>query len=187
MLEDERASALATRFASQWLRLQDAEKNHPEPFLYPDFTAQLSADLVRETELLFEHLVREDRSLLELFTADYTFINDRLARHYGIPGVSGSEFRRVQYLPDTRSGVLGHGSVLLLTSMSARTSPDPERRAGSRERPAADVHVVTDVTRAARKVGDGGADGHTPASSTAQRTGVRRHRGIFGRAASHDT
>ncbi len=123
MLEDERASALATRFASQWLRLQDAEKNHPEPFLYPDFTAQLSADLVRETELLFEHLVREDRSLLELFTADYTFINDRLARHYGITGVSGSEFRRVQYLPDTRSGVLGHGSVLLLTSMSARTSP----------------------------------------------------------------
>ena len=123
MLEDERASALATRFASQWLRLQDAEKNHPEPFLYPDFTAQLSGDLVRETQLLFEHLVREDRSLIELFTADYTFINDRLARHYGIPGVSGSDFRRVQYLPDTRSGVLGHGSVLLLTSMSARTSP----------------------------------------------------------------
>ena len=123
MLEDERASALATRFASQWLRLQDAEKNHPEPFLYPDFTAQLGADMVRETELLFEHLVREDRSLLELFTADYTFISDRLARHYGIPGVSGSEFRRVQYLPDTRRGVLGHGSALLLTSMSARTSP----------------------------------------------------------------
>jgi len=123
MLEDERSSALATRFAHQWLRLQDVEKNRPEPFLYPDFTRQLSADMVRETELLFTHLVREDRSLLELFNADYTFVNDRLALHYGIPGVSGSEFRRVQYPADTRSGVLGHGSVLLLTSMSARTSP----------------------------------------------------------------
>jgi hypothetical protein len=123
MLEDERASTLATRFAAQWLRLQDAEKNQPEPFLYPDFNSQLSADMVRETELLFEHLVREDRSLFELYTADYTFINDRLARHYGIAGVSGSEFRRVQYPPDTRRGVLSHGSFLLLTSMSARTSP----------------------------------------------------------------
>jgi hypothetical protein len=123
MLEDERASALATRFAYQWLRLQDAEKNHPEPFLYPDFTGQLGIDMVTETELLFEHLVQEDRSLLELFTADYTFVNDRLARHYGIPNVSGSEFRRVQYPANTRRGVLSHGSVLLLTSMSARTSP----------------------------------------------------------------
>ncbi len=123
MLEDERASALATRFAYQWLRLQDAEKTRPEPFLYPDFTGQLAADMVRETVLLFEHLVREDRSLLELFNADYTFVNERLARHYGIPDVSGSEFRRVQYPADTRRGVLGHGSVLLLTSMSARTSP----------------------------------------------------------------
>ena len=123
MLEDERASALATRFAHQWLRLQDAAKNRPEPFLYPDFTRQLGADMVRETEMFFTHLVREDRSLLELFTADYTFVNDRLALHYGIPGVSGSEFRRVQYPADTRRGVLGHGSVLLLTSMSARTSP----------------------------------------------------------------
>ena len=123
MLADERASTLATRFASQWLRLQDARKNQPEPFLYPDFTNQLGADMVRETELLFEHLVREDRSLLELLTADYTFVNDRLARHYGIPDVSGSQFRRVQYPPDTRRGVLSHGSFLLLTSMSARTSP----------------------------------------------------------------
>ena len=124
MLEDERASALATRFAHQWLRLQDAEKNRPEPFLYPDFTRQLGDDMVRETQLFFTHLVREDRSLMELFTADYTFVNERLALHYGIPGVSGNEFRRVQYPPaDTRRGVLGHGSVLLLTSMSARTSP----------------------------------------------------------------
>ncbi len=123
MLADPRAEALSTRFASQWLRLQDAEDNQPEPYLYPDFTGQLREDLVRETQLFFDHLVREDRSLLELFTADYTFLNERLAGHYGIPGVSGPEFRRVSYPDDSRRGVLGHGSVLLLTSMSARTSP----------------------------------------------------------------
>ncbi len=123
MLEDPRSEALATRFASQWLRLQDVEDNQPEPYLYPDFTGQLGDDLVRETQLFFDNLIREDRSLLELFTADYTFLNERLARHYGIPGVSGDEFRLVRYPDDTRRGVLGHGSVLLLTSMSARTSP----------------------------------------------------------------
>ena len=123
MLADPRAEALATRFASQWLRLQDAEDNQPEPYLYPDFTGQLREDLVRETQLLFDHLVREDGSLLDLFTADYTFLNERLAAHYGIPGISGPEFRRVSYPDDSRRGVLGHGSVLLLTSMSARTSP----------------------------------------------------------------
>ena len=123
MLADPRAEALSTRFASQWLRLQDAEDNQPEPYLYPDFTGQLREDLVRETQLLFDHLIREDRSLLELFTADYTFLNERLAGHYGIPGVAGPEFRRVNYPDAGRRGVLGHGSVLLLTSMSARTSP----------------------------------------------------------------
>ena len=123
MLADPRAEALSTRFASQWLRLQDTEDNQPEPYLYPDFTGQLRDDMVRETRLVFEHLVREDRSLLELFTADQTFVNDRLARHYGFPGVSGGHFRRVRYPDESRRGVLGHGSVLLLTSMSARTSP----------------------------------------------------------------
>jgi len=123
MLEDPRSEALATRFASQWLRLQDAEDNKPESFLYPDFTGQLRDDLVRETQLLFMHLVREDRSLLELLTADYSFLNERLAGHYGIPGVSGDQFRRVDYPGNERRGVLGHGSVLLLTSMSERTSP----------------------------------------------------------------
>ena len=123
MLADPRAESLATRFASQWLRLQDAEDSSPEPYLYPDFTGQLRDDLVRETQLFFDHLVRENRNLLELFTADYTFLNERVAGHYGIPGVAGDEFRRVRYPDDTRRGVLGHGSVLLLTSMSARTSP----------------------------------------------------------------
>jgi hypothetical protein len=123
MLADPRSEALATRFASQWLRLQDVSKNQPEPYFYPDFTGQLGRDLVRETQLLFDHLVHEDRSFLELLTADYTFLNERLARHYGIEGVSGADFRRVAYPDDARRGVLGHGSVLLLTSMSARTSP----------------------------------------------------------------
>ena len=123
MLDDPRSEGLATRFASQWLRLQDVEDNKPESFLYPDFTGQLRDDLVRETQLLFMHLVREDRSLLELLNAEYSFLNERLAVHYGIPDVSGDEFRRVDYPNDSRRGVLGHGSVLLLTSMSERTSP----------------------------------------------------------------
>ena len=123
MLADPRAETLATRFASQWLRLQDAADNQPEPYLYPDFTGQLRDDLVRETQLFFQDLVQRDESLLRLFDADYTFLNERLARHYGIEGVSGETFRRVEYPDASRRGVLGHGSVLLLTSMSARTSP----------------------------------------------------------------
>ena len=123
MLADPRSEALATRFATQWLRLQDATRNHPEPYLYPDFSRQLGEDMVRETELFFDNLVREDRSFLEVLTADYTFVNERLARHYGFPDVVGSEFRRVHYPDETRRGLLGHGSVLLLTSMSDRTSP----------------------------------------------------------------
>ena len=123
MLNDPRAETLASRFAHQWLRLQDVGKVWPESYLYPDFSQQLAESLVRETELLFKYLIDEDRSLLELFTADYTFLNERLARHYGIEGISGDEFRKVQYPFDQRRGVLGHGSVLNLTSMSARTSP----------------------------------------------------------------
>ena len=123
MLADPRAANLATSFASQWLRLQEAEKNDPEPYLYPDFTGQLKADMVRETQLFFEHLIREDRSLLEIVTADYSFVNERLANHYGIEGVIGNEFQRVTYPDDARRGLLGHGSVLMLTSMSNRTSP----------------------------------------------------------------
>ncbi|MDE0650544.1 MAG: DUF1592 domain-containing protein, partial [Gammaproteobacteria bacterium] len=123
MLADPRSEALGTRFAHQWLRLQDAAKNNPEPYLYPDFTGQLSDDLVRETELFFNHLVQQDRNFLEFFSADYTFLNERVARHYGIEGVTGSDFSLVTYPDDKRRGILGHGSVLLLTSMSARTSP----------------------------------------------------------------
>ena len=124
MLADPRAEALATRFAAQWLRLPDLEALQPDVRVYPDFDEQLKWAMQRETELLFLHLLREDRSVLELLDADYTFANERLARHYGIPGVVGPAFRRVAYpAGEPRRGVLGHGSVLALTSYADRTSP----------------------------------------------------------------
>ncbi len=91
--------------------------------MFPDFSKQLAEGMVKETEMLFDHIIKDDLSPLELFTADYTFVNERLAKHYGIPGVFGDEFRRVQYPTTDRRGIFGHGSVLQLTSMSARTSP----------------------------------------------------------------
>ena len=123
LLADPRSDALATRFAAQWLRLQDLEKVQPDALTYPYFDQKLSEAMRRETELLFAYLVREDRSLMELLTADYTFVNERLARHYGIPNVTGSGFRRVSYPDDNRRGLLGHGSILVLTSHADRTSP----------------------------------------------------------------
>jgi len=123
MLDDPRSEALATRFAAQWLRLQDLEKVSPNVYDYPYFDMTLSEAMHRETELFFYNLVQEDRSVLEMLNADYTFLNERLAQHYGIPGVAGNAFRRVSYPDDTRRGVLGHGSVLMLTSMANRTSP----------------------------------------------------------------
>jgi hypothetical protein len=122
MAADARADALATRFASQWLRLQDLERVIPDPIRYPYSDQTLSIALERETELFFGSLVREDRSILDLLTADYTFVNERTARHYGIPNVTGDAFRRVS-VPDDRRGILGHGSVLTLTSIAERTSP----------------------------------------------------------------
>ena len=123
MLADPRAEALSTRFAAQWLRLQDLEKVHPDAFLFPDFDMQLANDMQRETELLFNDIVRNDKSVLDLFTANYTFVNERLAKHYGIPDVAGSEFQRVAYADSVRRGILGHGSVLVQTSLGNRTSP----------------------------------------------------------------
>jgi hypothetical protein len=123
MLADPRAEALGTRFAAQWLRLQDLDKVHPDAFLFPDFDQQLADAMRRETELFFYNLVRDDRSMLEMFNADYTFVNERLARHYGIEGVIGNEFRRVSYPDDRRRGIFGQGSILVLTSHANRTSP----------------------------------------------------------------
>jgi len=123
MLADRRAEALGSRFAAQWLRLQDVDKVHPDPNNYPNFDDNLAAAMRRETELFFNSLVRDDRSVLDLYRADYTYVNDRLARHYGFPDVSGSDFRRVAYPDDTRRGLLGQGSVLVQTSLANRTSP----------------------------------------------------------------
>jgi hypothetical protein len=123
MLADRRSEALATRFAGQWLRLQDVEKIRPDSLLYPYWDYSLAESLQHETERFFDSLVREDRSVLDLLTADYTFVNERVARHYGIPNVAGNEFRRVALPDDNRRGILGHGSILLLTSVADRTSP----------------------------------------------------------------
>jgi hypothetical protein len=123
MLADSRADALGSRFAAQWLRLQDVDKMHPDPNFYPDYDDNIAADMRGETEMFFNNLVRQDQRLLELLRANYTFVNARLARHYGIAGVSGREFRRVEYPDDTRHGLLGQGSVLVQTSLANRTSP----------------------------------------------------------------
>ena len=123
MMADPRASSLATRFGAQWLRLQDLDKVQPDVRQYPDFDEQLRTAMRRETELFFENLVRADRSVLDLFNADYTFVNDRLARHYGMPNVAGDEFRRVTITDPQRRGLLGQASILTLTSHAVRTSP----------------------------------------------------------------
>ena len=122
LLADPKAEALSTRFASQWLRLQDVDKIRPDGLFYPYWDRSLSQSFRRETELFFDHIVRQDRSVRDLITADYSFVNERIARHYGIANVTGDEFRKVT-LPESRRGVLGQGSVLLLTSVADRTSP----------------------------------------------------------------
>ena len=122
MLADRRASALSTRFGSQWLRLQDLDKIFPDYLLYPQYDETLAKSMKKETELFFESIVREDRSLLDLINADYSFVNERLAIHYNIPNVTGSAFQRVT-LPPYRRGLLGQGSILTLTSVADRTSP----------------------------------------------------------------
>jgi hypothetical protein len=125
LLADPRSEALSTRFASQWLRLQDVDSIRPDALLYPSYDYRLAQSFKRETELLFDSIVREDRNVLDLLNADYTFVNERIARHYGIPNVTGEAFQRVPLGPpfDSRRGILGHGSILLLTSVADRTSP----------------------------------------------------------------
>jgi hypothetical protein len=122
MLADQRSAALATRFASQWLRLQDLDKLTPDARLYPQYDRALGQAMLRETELFFDSLMRADRSVLDLFTVDYSFVNERLARHYGIPNITGDAFRRVQ-MPQYRRGLFGQGSILAATSVADRTSP----------------------------------------------------------------
>jgi hypothetical protein len=123
MLKDERARALGSNFAGQWLYLRNLRGLQPDADVFPDFDHNLREALQRETEMLFESVVLEDKSVVTLLNADYTFVNERLARHYGIPNVYGTQFRRVAVTNDARRGLLGHGSVLALTSQNNRTSP----------------------------------------------------------------
>ena len=123
MLADDRSHALTTNFAGQWLYLRELKSSNPDGREFPDFDDNLRQAFQRETELLFESVVREDRPVLDLLDADYTFVNERLARHYGIANVYGPDFRRVPVPSDARRGLLGQGSMLLVTSNANRTSP----------------------------------------------------------------
>lgn len=122
MLADPKAKALVENFAGQWLQLRDLEAMSPDPAKFASFDATLRGSMRRETELLFSSILDENRSILELLGADYTYVDERLAKHYGIEGVSGKEFKKVD-LMGKRRGVLMHGSILLLTSNPTRTSP----------------------------------------------------------------
>ena len=123
MLADERSRALVTSFASQWLYLRNVPAVVPDEDRFPDVGEGLRQAMRRETELFVESVFREDRNVLDLLTADYTFVNERLARHYGMPGVYGSHFRRVPVAHEARRGLLGHASILSVTSYPNRTSP----------------------------------------------------------------
>ncbi len=124
MLADPRSESLVTNFAAQWLFLRDVAAKQPDVLMFPDFDDGLRNGFERETELFLDSILRENRSVLDLLTANYTFLNERLAKHYGIPNVEGTYFRRYTF-PDgsVRGGLLGQGSILTLTSYATRTSP----------------------------------------------------------------
>jgi hypothetical protein len=124
MIADERADALVSNFIGQWLQLRNLEsKVAPDLLMFPDFDDNVRKAFRRETELFVAYIMRENRSALELLSADYTFLNERLAKHYGIPGVYGERFRQVKLTDSNRRGLLGQGSVLSLTAVATRTSP----------------------------------------------------------------
>jgi hypothetical protein len=123
MLSDPRSHALVDNFAGQWLRIRNLSIVSPNSDLFPDFDDNLRQAFRRETEMLFDSIIREDRNVLDLMTADYTFVNERLARQYGITGIYGSQFRRVPVTDPARRGLLGQGSFLAVTSHAERTSP----------------------------------------------------------------
>jgi hypothetical protein len=123
MLADPKAQALVDNFAGQWLYLRNVESFVPNSTGFPNFDDNLRQGFLTETKLFFESIMREDRNVLDLMTADYTFLNERVAKHYGVPGVYGAHFRRVQLADETRWGLLGKGSVLMVSSHTDRTSP----------------------------------------------------------------
>jgi len=122
MLKDSRSQALVSNFSGQWLYLRELRNRNPDLLVYPDFDDNLRQVFQRETELLFASVVREDRNVFDMLNADYTFVNERLAKHYGMPNIYGSDFRRVT-VEKTRRGLLGQGSFLTVTSAPNRTSP----------------------------------------------------------------
>jgi Protein of unknown function (DUF1592)/Protein of unknown function (DUF1588)/Protein of unknown function (DUF1585)/Protein of unknown function (DUF1595) len=124
MIEDERSGALVENFTGQWLQLRNLEaKVSPDLLMFPDFDDNIRKGFRKETELFFGYILRQDRSALELLNADYTFVDERLARHYGLKGVYGPRFRKVKLTDPNRRGLLGHGSILSMTSVATRTSP----------------------------------------------------------------
>ena len=123
MLADPKSQALVTNFAGQWLFLRNLQSSRPDNKTFPDFDDNLRQAFRKETEMLFDSIVREDHNVIDLLTADYTFVNDRLAQHYGIPNIYGTHFRRVQLKDPARRGLLGQGSILTVTSYPNRTSP----------------------------------------------------------------
>jgi hypothetical protein len=124
MIEDERADGLVENFTGQWLQLRNLEaKVVPDLLMFPDFDDNIRKGFRKETEQFFGYILRENRSALELLSADYTFVDERLAKHYGIPGVYGPRFRRVKVTDPNRRGLLGQGSILSMTSVATRTSP----------------------------------------------------------------
>ncbi len=123
MLADPRSQALAKNFTGQWLFLRNMGRVLPDPVAFPNFDENLREALQKETELLIESMLREDRSVVDLLDSDYTFVNERLADHYGIEGIYGSEFRRIKITDDRRKGLLGQGSILTVTSYPNRTAP----------------------------------------------------------------
>src|SRR5262249_34534253 len=123
MLASPRAEALVENFAGQWLRLRALAGIHRNSQMFPDFHDNLRHAMRPETELFVGSVVREDRSAIDFLDADYTFVNERLARHYGIPNLYGSQFRRIRVTDPRRRGLLGHASILTVTSQANRTSP----------------------------------------------------------------
>ena len=123
MLADRKAAALSDNFASQWLNVRSLDGIDPDLDEFPNFDENLRQAMKQETELFFASILHEDRSLLDMLTANYTFLNERLALHYGIPNIRGDQFRRVTLAEPQRWGLLGKGSVLMATSYANRTSP----------------------------------------------------------------
>ena len=125
MVADSKSSAWIQNFFAQWFSLRDLQNVAPDPATFPDFDDNLREAFLRETELFVDSQVRDDRPATELLTANYTFLNERLARFYGVPHIYGTRFRRVELTDPNRQGLLGHGSILTVTSSSTRTAQRP--------------------------------------------------------------